>query len=171
MGQGIMGVIPVAFTLQGRRYTKDLPDGYLDNYDHMNQGSNSVPTYIIKKEVLFGNLKNLYVSINELLGNENFEGRSWIDTRWDELSKFEELKDYLEFLKENSNTETPSFWSRSYSDDIALNILADITVCDGSYKAFLEVYTTLKHLNILFAKALAPLKNPLAKTVRFVIFG
>jgi hypothetical protein len=38
----------------------------------------------------------------------------------------------------------------------------------GSYKAYLEEYTTLEHLERILSKTM---KNPLANTIKFGIFG
>jgi hypothetical protein len=163
MGQGITAVLPI--TLRVKRQ-KDLPGTYFDNYDLINVDEK---IYKIKKQILYDNFQDIIVRVNDILSNNN---SLWIDNRWDDFNRFaseDNFNGILQFLNKESNRSTPSYYDRSFSDDLSIDIYDDIVICNGSYKAFLEEYTTLHHLNIMFSKVF--IDNPLSVAVRFVIWG
>jgi hypothetical protein len=163
MGQGINGVIPISFKVKNASY---LPPSYLDRYEFTEDN-----LYRLKKDILFDNFRSLLADTRALL-QPNDELLGTDEDQWGELDKFaaqDDLEGYLDFLEDNPNHSMPSYYPCSYSDELGLCICDDIVVCHGSYKAYLEEYTTLHHLNALFYAAFPG--NPLAKTMRFVIFG
>jgi hypothetical protein len=165
MGEGIMGVIPITFSVER---PNNLPESYLQNYT-VTKNRKKEKIYKIKKELLYENFADLIVRTNEML---NRNEPLWIFKRWDDFNKFiakDDFEGVLEFLSKESNRSNPSYYDSSYASDASLEIFADILICNGSFKAFLEEYVTLRHLNILFSKVFAD--NPLSATVRFVMWG
>jgi hypothetical protein len=163
MGQGITAVIPITLSVKRQQY---LPGTYFDNYELINVDEK---IYKIKRQILYNNFQDIIIRANDTLCNSN---SLWIDNRWSDFNRLASEDNFdgiLQFLDKESNRSSPSYYDRSFSNDLSIDIYDDIVICNGSYKAFLEEYTTLHHLNIMFSKVF--IDNPLSVSIRFVLWG
>jgi len=162
MGTGIAAVIPII--IEPRKETWDMEIGkkhfrpdFFENYTVDKTGC----IYTVKHEFLLGNylpfLTEFYDCIEE-------------DCDIADLPIAGSYEEFVAVFDRNArNAEIPCM-GRDWSFFSMLGgICREYWVFyRGSYKAVLEVYTTLTHFERILARAM---KNPLAKAVRFGIYG
>jgi len=167
MGTGIMAAIPLSF-IAYEHYEFDqkyLAQRVSDNFDTKKTGGKE--TYVIKEDLLLRNYKSFLAEFYTLI-EENLDEHTGLSP--DEIPEADNFGEFLEiFSEKNRNTLVP--FVPNYSD------MFSVADCEsgkywlfynGSYKAYLEEYSTLVHFERVLAKAM---NNPLANTVRFGIFG
>jgi len=167
MGTGISGAVPLSFKLRERFHynEKDFTKGFFDNYDVTETSGKKL--YTIKSDLLLNNYKAFLAEFYDLI-EVDFQNRTGIAP--DAIPGANTVEEFMEvFSGDNRNNcvpfmyETPSMFSTlgCECEDYWL-------FYSGSYKAYLEVYSTLNHMEKMVSKAV---KNPLANAVKFGIFG
>jgi hypothetical protein len=162
MGMGIAAVIPIVHTINNAEYFRD---DYLEAFDLHKETGN----YLLKADLLFDYFRNFLTGFNNIIENVD---EAWIYSKWEILEEFVKNKDYagyLDYLKENSNRAVP-FYEDSWGlvSVLGMDIKKSIVFYIGSYKAYLEDYTTLSDMEKLLSKAF---NNPLSKVAKFCMFG
>jgi hypothetical protein len=92
---------------------------------------------------------------------KNFTGE------YEAIEKENDLQACISYLKD-SDGDFPAFWERNRFSVLGFNARSCIIIYRGSYKAYLEEYTTLDDMEKLLVKACS---HPLAKITKFGIFG
>ena len=165
MGQGIVGVIPVRIkksTIEKAYLSKD----YLDFYE-VDTNSEQVESYIIKDSILVYNFRDFYTEYNDIIYQEEGVYENDFIKRYDEIK---DINSFISILNEYEDTGRIPFYRDDYFaiSVLGLDVLEYIAFYNGSYKAFLEVYNTLFHMEKLLSRAI---NNPLSRIVKFGIFG
>jgi hypothetical protein len=162
MGMGIAAIIPILHKITNAQYFRD---DYLEAFDFHKETGN----YQLKADLLFENFRNFLTGFNNLIENTD---EVWIYSKWGTLEEFAKNKDYasyLDYLEENSNREVPFYEnSRGAVSVLGMDIKKCIVFYSGSYKAYLEEYSTLSDMEKLLAKAF---NNPLSQIAKFCMFG
>ena len=162
MGTGIAAAIPIILgpnrhgwrTAIERKY---FTDKFFENYTVDDEGK----IYTIKPEVLLENYKSFLAEFYDCIGEEyEAEKISYVKT----YDEFEAVFNY-----DTRNARRPFI----YKHGSMFSFLGGESdkywlFYSGSYKAYLETYCTLTHIERLLAKAI---NNPLAQCVKFGIFG
>ena len=164
MGTGIIAAIPIIFTSQERSSIKEknFTHGFFNNYNVEEDGKKY---YTIKKELLLNNYKSFLIEFYNLIGEDIINEFELDDIpEMDTLDEFEKV-----FDKKFRNNSTLLIYKEPY----AFSVLGCLCIhywifYSGSYKAYLEEYTTLAHFESVLAKTM---KNPLANAIKFGIFG
>ena len=180
MGQGIMGAIPVSFRFQKGHWksdetenrtkfekhaAKDFFDYYNENQDENGKGE-KVKYYTIKPEILLPNFKNFFFDFHRLIGNEKLmeeEGNfGKFNDQYEKVVASGNIDDFLKYFDDHSGYAPTVF---SYFDTMYITTNGqDLLIYQGSYKALLEEWSTLQHMEYLLRAAM---QHPLAKIVRF----
>ena len=179
MGAGICGAILLEFSIERvdrEKLIKQSAGGFLDNYEHLPKSSDSYnENFIIKDNVFFPNYANFIIEFNNLIYDE-FKGICGpFDKEPDEIysKKLLSCKNRKEleecFNHENRNGSIPFIYPspRTFSC-LYCHKNYPFIFYSGSYKAYLEEYSTLKDMEKMLVKAMT---NPLKNTVKFGIFG
>ena len=164
MGRGIGAAIPIVLK-QYNRYTldkKDFTKDFFCNYERYEKDGEIY--YNINEDLLLNNYLQFLEEFYELIG-ENSEL-----SYWNMLHKADNFFDFCKkYDHENRNGAAPFI----YYGSIAFSILG--CECErywlfycGSYKAYLETYETLFHIETILAKTM---QNPLRNAIKFGIFG
>jgi hypothetical protein len=168
MGRGISGAIPITFGISHNSWKnkiekEDFSEGFFDCYDEIETDGEIL--WEIKRDLLVQNYNVFLDEFNNLieLGERR---RNWMNLDsippTETFDEFEEAFDYG-----NRNGRVPFLYDNAFST-IGCECRYIWKFYAGSYKAFLEEYTTLTHFERVIAKSM---KNPLAKAVKFGIFG
>lgn len=173
MGRGIVGVIPIAFEVD--RWDKDrLDDSFLECYQYDEEHNE----YRIKIDFLVGNFKDFFMAFHETIhATWNEESFDWNNEFWeafdlrmadgyDEAAFFELFEENRTGIVPMYNTNHPRLGSPLTV--MYVGVKRFIMFYNGSYKAWLEEYTTFTHMERMTAKAI---KNPLVKAVKYGIHG
>ena len=167
MGTGISAAVPLTFRLRERfRFDpKDFTKGFFDNYEITEE--NGKILYTIKSSLLIGNYKEFLAEFYDLI-EENFQNRTGISP--DAIPGANTVEEFMEvFSGNNRNNRVPFMYTTpSMFSTLGCECEDYWLFYGGSYKAYLEVYSTLDHLEKIISKAV---KNPLANAVKFGIFG
>jgi hypothetical protein len=172
VGQWINGVLPIRLIESKdifKRKGKALP-GLLDCYEIIHE-DNDKRVYEIKADILFPRFKQYFIRLESIFKDEDDDRKSWMNDKWDrfdEIAKTPSIENFIAFLKENERGGT-ILYGRGFASTYTLDIAEHITLIDGSYKAWLEVYTTLKHMDKLIRLAFPD--EPLAKATLFTVWG
>ncbi|GHV36325.1 hypothetical protein FACS1894187_10730 [Synergistales bacterium] len=165
MGTGIGGVVPVVCKVDNwdKKY---FSEDYFDSFYFSEEDG----LYQLKPELIFDNFKSFLEGFNAIIGSSR---DSWVYSKWNALDKFAQEKDfegYLDFLDEESNKSAPFYDGNSMASAsvLGMKVMAGIVFYTGSYKAFLETYSTLSHMEKLLVKAF---DNPLSRVAKFCIYG
>jgi hypothetical protein len=162
MGTGIAAVIPIVQKIESAEYIRD---DYLEAFDLYEKTGD----YLLKADLLFDNFRNFLTGFNDLIEKRH---EMWVYSQWEALEEFAKNKDYagyLDYLKENSNRSAPFYDdSRMSVSVLGMDVKKSIVFYTGSYKAYLEEYSTLLDMEKLLTKAF---NNPLSKVAKFCIFG
>jgi len=176
MGTGISGAILLEFSIETSRkeeFIKSSVNGFLDNYKILPESEGGrYEKYLIKDEVLVPNYAEFLKEFHTLIYDEfkGFDGP--YDYKPDEActTKLLSCKTREEFddvfSRKNRNATSPFICSMLSVLDCYRN--TPFVFYMGSYKALLEEYSTLTHMERMLAKAM---KNPLKTSVKFGIYG
>jgi len=176
MGAGICGAILLEFEVDSPRDKKEFLEksvnGIMDNYNPMpakNKNSWS-ERFIIKDEILLPNYADFLKEFYDLIYDES---NSLFSACFEEKSE-----DYINNLL---SCKTKEEFDKTFSPDARNSFIPCISrslscfYCEknipfifysGSYKAYLEEYTTLAHMERMLKKAMT---NPLRTAVKFGI--
>jgi hypothetical protein len=162
MGTGIVAVIPIIIGPFEDGWstpidTKEFSKNFFETYT-VNEKEG---LYTIKTDLLIKNYRDFliefYTCIDEKMDMENLP----------DVSTYDEFKAVFE--RNARNTETPYLESGVYGFSCLGGECEKYWIFySGSYKAYLEEYSTLLHFEKLLPKAI---NNPLANSVKFGIFG
>jgi hypothetical protein len=186
MGQGIFGAIPISFMFvnMGRcnnqeetkkRFQKYAADDIFDFYNETlekvskGEGSGTETLYTIKSEILLPNFKDFFLEYSGLIRDDWALKDDNISNKFnDDYDKAVASGNIKTFLKHfDDDTGRVPFIHGGFEApyiDCATNSLF---FYHGSYKAFLESLSTLRHMELLTRAAI---RNPLAKVARFGIW-
>jgi len=176
MGTGIAGAILLDFVIEtGSKeyFLKNSVDGFLDNYELLPETARAgYERYAIKNEVLLPNYADFLTEFYGLIYGES-ERKSPFNngpaTDWEKLLSCKTREQFDEAFDDGSRggykpviqTTFPLSCMSCYNNTPFL-------FYGGSYKAILEEYTTLAHMEKMLVKAM---RNPLRSAVKFGIFG
>jgi hypothetical protein len=184
MGQGIDGAIPVSFKFSGEHwrgqeyckaeFQKYAADDVFDFYTETQvkvanrNGGGTETLYTIKPEFLLPNFKDFFLEFNGLIRDERALEEDNISERfnadYDNAVASGDLELFVKTLGKG-NHRPP--WIYSNFDALYIDGFGEfLYFYSGSYKAYLEVWSTLKHMELLTRAAV---RNPLAKVARFGI--
>jgi hypothetical protein len=158
MGQGICGVIQLNFEMRGFSFEKEreyFSPNYFDFYDRKTKGSDYL--FTIKPELFLPHYGDFLVEFNETIG-ETFELEG-------ELLN---INDFEQFEKNFSRSGTPRIWGNHYISIMSCETHSAWQFYSGSYKAYLEEYSTLTHFERVLSRAM---KNPLTPIIKLGILG
>ena len=183
MGQGIKGAIPLSFRFQKNRWECNEPEGkeckkgftkhaaedFFDYYN-VNQKENEkggIDTiYTIKSEILLPNFKSFYFEFQNLIGNESSYEQGNIEKFDDDYDRIVASGNMDEFIKhfDDSSNWAPTIYS--YFEAMYIDTFGDdLFVYSGGYKAYLETWCALNHMERMLRAAMP--HQPLAKVFRF----
>jgi len=174
-----MGAIPTSFRFKKGRWetdeaenkkdftkhaAKDFFDFYNENQVENEKGDKEI-YYTIKPEILLPNFKDLFIEFQNLIGNadeiEFKQGLEKFNENYDKIVASGNMDNFLKYFDDYGYP--PKLFE--YFDAMYINTdRRDLIVYQGSYKAFLEEWSTLKHIEYLLRAAM---KNPLAKVMKF----
>ena len=179
MGQGIVGAISTSFRFKKgwcepddadrkkdftKRAGKDFFDFYNENQvDNENGGKETY--YTVKSEILLPNFKDFFIEFQNLIGNADEIGvRNGLEKFNEDYDKIVASGNIDDFLKYFDDHRDPPVLFEYFSTAYINTNRQDLLVYQGSYKAFLEEWSTLGHMEYLLRAAM---KNPLAKIMKF----
>jgi hypothetical protein len=169
MGQGIGGMIQLAFETEKFGFEQDrqyFSPNYFDYYDREEKSSNYI--FTIKPEFFLSHYNDMLHEFYDAIGVD-LHDRTEIESGSNllQINDFDDFK--TEFSHRNRNGRVPFI-----SDHRGMvSVISCRTDCawlfyGGSYKAYLEEYSTFTHFERVLAKLM---KNPLANIIKFGQFG
>ena len=167
MGTGIDAAIPLSFRKidSYRNEDKYFTEGFFDNYDIVE--SNGEKIYTIKTDLLLSNFLPFLIEFYNLIEEDLLIYAKLDQYDVSNVSSLESFVKAFSFSDRNGRVpfiyKTPSMFST-----LGCECEEYWLFYSGSYKAFLETYETLMHFEKILAKSM---KNPLAKAIKFGIFG
>ena len=174
MGTGIMAAVPLVFEphksygRQEKLEEKYFSKGFLSNFDV--EETESGIKYVIQKDLLLNNYKQFLLEFYDVI-EEDFKYKTDIDP--DNIPVANKLEEFENIFEDQTRNRQVPFIDEGSSRFSGFSVLG--CACtkfwlfySGSYKAYLEVYSTLIHCEKILAKAMS---NPLANAVKFGIFG
>ncbi|MDR2775493.1 MAG: hypothetical protein LBC19_12285 [Tannerella sp.] len=182
MGTGIMGAIPVSFRFSSepwglesdmrnnkKKFTKHAPKDFFDFYNEIqkrvtdNNGKEKESTYYeIKPEILLPNFKDFFCEFHELIADEEkTKGYEKFNDTYDAVAASNDLSKFMAYFDDGTGYPPMDF---PYFEPMYVSDCWNLFVYQGSYKAILEEWSTLSHMERL---VWAAIKNPLAKVMRF----
>ena len=169
MGTGIAAAVPLVFTPYEQWGSEKLVEkyfaqGFLDNFDVAE--SNSKKLYTIKPELLLGNYSAFLEEFYDLIEEDFHEST---DLTFGHIPSANSIEEFIKiFDGNNRNNQVPFMYNPHFLSVRGCECRKYWLFYSGSYKAFLESYSTLVHFEKILAKAMT---NPLANAVKFGIFG
>jgi hypothetical protein len=151
MGRGIVAAIPIAYN--PKNFSEKFLEGYIFDKEKK--------SYFLKEELLVDNYQSFLEEFYELIGEpKTLEGIPVAAN----FSDFEAV-----FDKDKRDMYAPFL----YNSSVMFSFLGGKSsyywlFYNGSYKAYLEVYSTFLHFERILNKAM---KNPLTSFIKFGIFG
>ncbi len=162
MGTGIAGVIPLEIRLNKRWNRPEIVAEYFqkcffDNYTF----DEDEGLYSIKKDILLSNYCSFFNEFYECIEEKDKITNIPNFTQYDEFENF--------FERDSRNAEKPFIESMPSIFSISCGTCYEYWYFyHGSYKAYLEDYSTLRHFERILPKVMT---NPLAKSVKIGIYG
>ena len=177
MGTGISGAILLQFAIERRdkeQFVQNSVRGFFDNYRALPESKNShYEMFVIKDEVLIPNYADFLMEFYNLVYDE-FKDSSApfrdepVESYTKRLLSCKTREEFDNaFDRKNCESGDPFITSMSISS-LYCNRNRPFVFYMGSYKAILEEYSTLKHMERMLAKAMI---NPLKTAVQFGIYG
>ncbi|MDR0714612.1 MAG: hypothetical protein LBF89_10205 [Bacteroidales bacterium] len=187
MGTGIMGAIPISFRFDGRygsyssymeseaqdnkkEFIKHAPKDFFDFYneaeyeEEIGNKTLTLTYYEIKPEILLPNFKDFFIEFHKLIGSspvEIMDGCAKFNDKYDAIVAAGDIDGFIKYFKDKSGC-APSIFP--YFGPAYIANSTNLLVYQGSYKAFLEEWSTLFHMERMLWKAM---EHPLAKVMRF----
>ena len=172
MGAGIAAAIPIILKPYKKYYFKNekyfddkyFSKGFFENFN--SEETDSTMVCNIKEDLLLNNYKSFLVEFYNLI-EKDIEIIGFTSDTIPTAINMEEFFDV--FKKENRDSRIPFVYKGSHAFSILGGDCQLYWVFyNGSYKAYLEEYSTLLHLEKIVSKAMT---NPLANAIKFGIFG
>ncbi len=158
MGVGIGACIPLSFKREKFRFD-DTRSGFLACYDKTDF-DDKFYEFNIKQDLLLNNYKDLINEFYTLIDDQQNKEFHFSENTAEHfnLTNFDEFKTAFQskihgFMSFSTTVCTPD---------------CSFLVYSGSYKAFLEEYTTFTHIENILCNVI---KNPLVKCLKFGEFG
>ena len=181
MGTGIMGVIPLSFCFDGdlwiqKRGSKEQKDEFMKyapkdffkfyNKEERTEKENKklvkVDYYFIKPEILLPNFKDFFFEFHNLIGESScMNDDEKFDDEYNAIVASNDFDKFIAHFMEEGG-RAPSIFNGC--EPMYITDCKNLLIYRGSYKAVLEEWSTLMHMERLLRAAV---KNPLAKVVRF----
>jgi hypothetical protein len=184
MGTGIMGAIPISFRFDRGSWDLDLDENRnkemfmayapTDFFDFYNQDVREVEKngkvktltyYVIKPEILLPNFKEFFIEFHKLIGNypmhEDIDGCKKFNKEYNAIIASNDIDKFVKYFDDSSGYAPTIF---PYFEPMYITMCKNLLVYQGSYKAILEEWSTLEHMERLLWAAM---KHPLAKVMRF----
>ncbi|MDR2383175.1 MAG: hypothetical protein LBD76_04730 [Prevotellaceae bacterium] len=184
MGTGIMGAIPISFRFYGsfgsyssyleseaqknkEEFTEHAPKDFFDFYDEVeydkNMGNKTMKLtyYEIKPEILLPNFKDFFIEFHKLIGRYPTNGDEKFNDEYDAIVASNDIGKFVEYFDDNTGYAPTMF---PYFEPMYITKCTNLLVYQGSYKAILEEWSTLLHMERMLWAAM---KHPLAKVMRF----
>jgi hypothetical protein len=179
MGTGIMGAIPLSFRFSRgtwesdeqrykEQFTKHAPKDFFDFYNEKQRveeiggKEKTVTYYVIKPEVLLPNFKDFFFEFHRLIGETPYQGdEEKFSDEYDAVVATNDLDKFIAYFEEHSGGVPGIF---PYFKPMYISECKNLLIYHGSYKAILEEWSTLSHMERLLWEAM---KHPLAKVMRF----
>jgi hypothetical protein len=162
MGTGIVAAIPLVFTplerfnIDERYFTQ----GFFNNFNVEEIDGRKV--YTIKKELLLNNYKSFLAEFYSLIEDDLSD-----NIVLDDIPEMDSLDEFSEVFSGNNRVPFIYKWPSMFSV-LGCKCTYYWIFYNGSYKAYLEEYSTFTHFEKILAKTM---KNPLGNTIKFGIFG
>jgi hypothetical protein len=169
VGRGIGGVIPIVFSLDSFRFKsscKYFSDVFFDFYDRQEQGNKHI--YTIKPEQFLPYYQAFLIEFYDMIG-EDLEDSTGLsgDSPLLGISSLDEFKNAFEHYERNGRV--PLFEnSRGMVSVLAIETEESWLFYSGSYKAYLEEFSTFTHFERTLQKAMS---SPLKGIVKFCEYG
>jgi len=176
MGTGISGVILLEFEIElcdKNHFTGYSVKGFFDNYNILKTKDSYYEKYVIKEDILLSNYADFLVEFYTIIHDE-FKG---IQGPYDEMLDEANTKKILScktrkefdiaFERDTRNGSAP-YITENYFSCMYCDRNSPFVFYSGSYKAYLEEYSTLVDMEKMLAKAMT---NPLKTAVKFGIHG
>ena len=162
MGTGIGAAIPLSLQPGDKKY---FTTGFFENFNR--KKTKGEERYIVKNDILLENYRPFLIEFYQLIEEDIKYTTALTPDNIPAASSLDEFYDV--FSEEKRGGYVPRIEKHRYGFS-ALGCEAGVQWMFylGSYKAFLEEYSTLMHFERILSKAM---KNPLAKSVKFGIFG
>jgi len=162
MGTGIAAVIPLVMGPPINRWNREIDNNYFsptffECYDVNEDGS----VYTIRHEMLLHNYQSFLTEFYDCIGD---------DCDIDSILQANNYDEFCSIFDRDERCARVPFVDFQYHTFSMLggHCKEYWKFYSGSYKAMLEEYSTLTHFEQVLAKAM---KNPLAGTVKFGIYG
>jgi hypothetical protein len=176
MGTGILGAIPIAFRVSEgvwegdkERYKKQFTARYpiSDFYDEKEMKNSKIGKqesyYEIKPEVLLPQFKNFYYAFHQLIGEIELSTEcTKFNDKYDTIVATNDLGLFMEHFKDHYRYDP---YDCDYFEWSYIDCFHNLCFYRGSYKAILEEYSTLYHMEKLLVAAMGQ-EYPLAKLVQ-----
>jgi hypothetical protein len=163
MGQGICGGIQLDFEIEDyeiKRYGKYFPPTYFDFYTNKTKS-----LYTIKPKMFLSYYGDLLIEFNNIIGEDLSQTGVTAESELLKISNYKQFKEAFSYS--NRNGEVPVIMDSAVSFVVCETRSAWVFYL-GSYKAYLEEYSTLIHFERVLAQTM---KNPLAPIIRLGIIG
>jgi hypothetical protein len=181
MGIGIIGAIPVSFRFGNshrdteeeiqrnqEKFIAHAPADFFDFYtEHYRMGTWKTKLreylyYDIKPELLIPNFKDFFLDFHEIIGVEKYdlEGSEKFNEDYDAIVASNDMNKFMAYFNDDTGYAPVEI---SEFEALYITEARGLLVYQGSYKALLEEWSTLKHLERLLWGAM---EHPLAKVMR-----
>jgi hypothetical protein len=175
MGTGICGGIPLDFFFEDKwdrdTFIKKSGDEFLTFYRETETDPKTGEIfYTINYPDLLPRFKEYYLGLHTILNNHDvLEQATLFNEHYDVIIQNNDYDAFVKHFSSDFGTAyDPSIRTDSFFSVRGICPVAYLLTYNGSYKAFLEEYTTLSDMEKLLAKAY---DHPLAKITNFGIFG
>jgi len=181
MGRGIIGIIPISFKFierylgddrQKKNFQEYAADDFFDFYNETQVETPKGRTethYTIKTEILLPSFKEFFFGFHDIIRDDWALRSRYEDTvtrkfndDYDKAVASGNIEDFLKHF--DDDTGYPPLYDYGFDAQYTDNVGGCLLIYNGSYKAYLEVWSTLRHMELLLRAAM---RNPLAKVVRF----
>ena len=180
-----MGAIPVSFRFNGRsggyssyseseaqkskaHFIKHAPKDFFDFYNEVEHeeeiGGKTVTLtyYEIKPEILLPNFKDFFFEFHRLIADDPMkDGYKKFNEKYDAIVASGDMDKFVAYFDDDTGYEPTVF---PYFEPMYITDCQNLMIYQGSYKAILEEWSTLSHMERLLWAAM---KHPLAKVTRF----
>jgi hypothetical protein len=174
MGRAIGAVVPIEFNVKGYHYygKKKVDEAFhnrlLDFYDIVKESTEDdwEASFKIKEDILIKNYRDFLLEFYDLIG-EDFYKKSEIPRESEKLY-LNDINSFYDVFSKYDVACIPRMRDGYYASVCGCNCTKSWCFYMGSYKAWVEVYTTFMHFERILAKTM---ENPLAKITKFCECG
>jgi hypothetical protein len=182
MGTGIIGCIPLSFCFSDEpwgfksdeqrnkeAFIRHAPKDFFDFYnkkeyeEETGKKTEMVTSYEIKPEILLPNLKDFFFEFYQLIDDVvEEESAAKFNDEYDVIVASGDYDKFCDYFNNRSGGIVP--FISPYFDAMYIENRKNLHIYNGSYKAILEEWSSLSHMERLLWAAM---KHPLAKVMRF----